>query len=102
MNRTLVSEVGEPAEAAGAAGREGEVGSGALPPPDPADTQLLERDRAARKAAQTVFDRPLVLQAGAGTGKTTTLVGRLLAWALGPGWEGTAMRRAARAAANPF
>jgi len=44
-------------------------------------------DRAARHAAQTVFDRPLVLEAGAGTGKTTTLVARALAWCLGPGWE---------------
>ena len=33
------------------------------------------------------FDRPLVLQAGAGTGKTTTLIGRLLAWCLGAGWD---------------
>jgi hypothetical protein len=42
-------------------------------------------------AAQTVFGVPLVLVA-AGTGKTTVLVTRILAWGLGPGWE-----RAARA-----
>ena len=44
-------------------------------------------DAAARRAAQEVFDRPLMIEAGAGTGKTTTLVARILAWALGPGWE---------------
>lgn len=51
-------------------------------------------DRAARRTAQLVFDRPVVLEAGAGTGKTTALVGRLLAWALGVGWEETALARA--------
>ncbi len=44
-------------------------------------------DRAAREAAQTVFDRPLLLEAGAGTGKTTTLVARVLSWCLGEGWK---------------
>ncbi len=48
---------------------------------------LRARDHEARRAAQTVFDRPLVLEAGAGTGKTTTLIARLLVWTLGPGWE---------------
>jgi ATP-dependent exoDNAse (exonuclease V) beta subunit len=48
---------------------------------------MLARDRAARGEAQTRFDRPLVLEAGAGTGKTTTLIARLLAWCLGDGWE---------------
>jgi ATP-dependent helicase/nuclease subunit A len=55
----------------------------------------LAADRAARRAAQTTFDRPLVLEAGAGTGKTTTLVARLLAWCLGEGWERARARRAA-------
>ncbi|HXO43627.1 MAG TPA: UvrD-helicase domain-containing protein, partial [Thermoanaerobaculia bacterium] len=69
-----------------------ESGSERRPPPrDPpaADTAagLLASDRAARAAAQTRFDRPLVLEAGAGTGKTTTLIARLLAWCLGEGWE---------------
>jgi ATP-dependent helicase/nuclease subunit A len=58
----------------------------------------IERDRAARRVAQTRFDRPLVLAAGAGTGKTTTLVARLLAWCLGPGWEATRARSAEKAA----
>ncbi|MEM9292478.1 MAG: UvrD-helicase domain-containing protein [Acidobacteriota bacterium] len=49
--------------------------------------QLLAQDRAARRAAQLEFHRPLVLEAGAGTGKTTTLVARILAWSLGPGWQ---------------
>lgn len=53
-----------------------------------AESLRLEReDRLARTAAQTVFDRPVVLEAGAGTGKTTALVGRIVAWALGRGWE---------------
>ncbi|HSF38138.1 MAG TPA: UvrD-helicase domain-containing protein [Thermoanaerobaculia bacterium] len=64
--------------------------------------QLRHRDPEARRAAQTLFDRPLVLEAGAGTGKTTTLIGRLLAWTLGPGWERAARRLSERAAANPF
>ncbi|MCB9881842.1 MAG: UvrD-helicase domain-containing protein [Planctomycetes bacterium] len=46
-----------------------------------------QQDRAARRAAMVSFDRPVVLEAGAGTGKTATLVARLLAWTLGPGWE---------------
>jgi ATP-dependent helicase/nuclease subunit A len=60
---------------------------------------LLAADRSARKVAQTEFSRPLVLEAGAGTGKTTTLVARLLAWTIGPGWERAAARLVDRAAA---
>jgi ATP-dependent helicase/nuclease subunit A len=60
---------------------------------------LLAADRSARRSAQTEFERPLVLEAGAGTGKTTTLVARLLAWTLGPGWERAAVRLAERATA---
>ena len=52
-------------------------------------------DAAARRAAQRRFDAPLVLEAGAGTGKTTVLVARILAWSVGPGWE-----RATRALAG--
>jgi ATP-dependent helicase/nuclease subunit A len=52
-----------------------------------AATGLLASDRAARADAQARFDRPLVLEAGAGTGKTTTLIARLLAWCLGEGWD---------------
>ena len=63
---------------------------------------LREEDRKARRAAQTRFDRPLVLEAGAGTGKTTTLIGRLLSWTLGTGWELTERRLAERARARPF
>ncbi len=74
-----------------------------LPPPDAplvgglADdpTGSLAADRAARRAARTVFDRPVVLEAGAGTGKTTTLVARVLTWSLGPGWERAVERLAA-------
>jgi len=49
--------------------------------------QLRADDAAARALAVTVFDRPLAIEAGAGTGKTTTLVGRIATWCLGPGWE---------------
>lgn len=63
---------------------------------------LRQRDREARHAAQTRFDHPLVLQAGAGTGKTTTLIGRLLAWSLGIGWDRAAQRLEEREAARPF
>jgi len=44
------------------------------------------RDARARAVAQTDFDRPIVIEAGAGTGKTATLVARVVAWAMGPGW----------------
>ncbi|MGB5161550.1 MAG: UvrD-helicase domain-containing protein [Thermoanaerobaculia bacterium] len=50
---------------------------------------LQARDEAARRAAHSVFDRPLVVVAGAGTGKTTILVSRVLSWCLDPGWEET-------------
>ncbi len=67
----------------------------------PSEETLRIADRGARREAQRRFDRPLILQAGAGTGKTTTLVARLLAWSLGAGWELTLARRAARPAARP-
>jgi ATP-dependent helicase/nuclease subunit A len=67
----------------------------------PSDEILRAADRRARLEAQRRFDRPLVLQAGAGTGKTTTLVARVLAWCLGAGWELALERRAARPAARP-
>ena len=47
----------------------------------------LQQDHAGRRAAVTIFDTPIYLRAGAGTGKTTTLVARILAWTTGPGWE---------------
>lgn len=62
------------------------------------DDLLREADREARREAQRRFNRPLVLEAGAGTGKTTTLIGRLLAWTLGVGWEAKEEILAKRAA----
>ncbi len=53
---------------------------------DPA-RDALAGDRAARAIAQREFVSPIVLEAGAGTGKTTTLVARVLAWALADGWH---------------
>ncbi len=46
-----------------------------------------DSDASARRLAVSDFSRPLMLEAGAGTGKTATLVGRVVAWAMGPGWE---------------
>jgi len=43
-------------------------------------------DRATRELAQREFERPLAVEAGAGTGKTALLVARAAAWCLGPGW----------------
>lgn len=60
---------------------------------------LRAADREARRAAQRRFERPLVLEAGAGTGKTTTLIARLLAWCLGIGWDKALLREEERAAA---
>jgi ATP-dependent helicase/nuclease subunit A len=51
---------------------------------------LRSLDAEARSRAQREFRRPLVLEAGAGTGKTATLVARVLAWCLGPGWDAAA------------
>jgi ATP-dependent helicase/nuclease subunit A len=44
-------------------------------------------DARSRRLAQTEFVRPVVIEAGAGTGKTAILVARVLAWCVGPGWE---------------
>jgi len=55
---------------------------------DPLSTAALRSgDAAVSGAAQRVFERPFVVEAGAGTGKTTLLVARCLAWALGRGWK---------------
>ncbi|MEW6745770.1 MAG: UvrD-helicase domain-containing protein [Planctomycetota bacterium] len=50
-------------------------------------------DAADREKARTEFAHPLVLEAGAGTGKTAVLVARALTWVLGQGWT-KAERRA--------
>ncbi len=47
----------------------------------------LAADQHARLRACQEFERPFVLVAGAGTGKTTTLVARIVTWLIGPGWE---------------
>ena len=49
--------------------------------------RLREEDARARVLAQREFTRPVVVEAGAGTGKTTALVARVLAWSFGPGWD---------------
>jgi ATP-dependent helicase/nuclease subunit A len=48
---------------------------------------LRKEDAQARTLAQREFDQPVVVEAGAGTGKTTALVARVLAWSFGPGWD---------------
>ncbi len=55
-------------------------------------SDLRSQDAEARSLSQREFDRPIVLEAGAGTGKTATLVARIVAWALGPGWERARLR----------
>lgn len=59
------------------------------------------QDAAARRLAQVEFARPVVLEAGAGTGKTTALVARLLAWTVGIGWERTRLDLATLRAREP-
>lgn len=49
--------------------------------------ELIQQDEEARRVARSEFDRPLLLVAGAGTGKTATLVARVVTWITGPGWE---------------
>ncbi len=53
---------------------------------DSSTAELTDADQEARTLSVTRFDAPLMLEAGAGTGKTTTLVARIVAWMLGPGW----------------
>jgi len=62
-----------------------------------AQAAALQEDHAGRRAAVTVFDTPIYLRAGAGTGKTTTLVARILAWTTGQGWERALREDPARA-----
>ncbi len=50
-------------------------------------------DAAARRLAQLEFAQPLLLEAGAGTGKTAVLVARIVAWCLGEGWRRAATQR---------
>ncbi len=59
------------------------MSAGSLQPPSLAD-------QAARDLAVSEFVRPVVLEAGAGTGKTRALVARLATWLLGPGWTAAA------------
>jgi hypothetical protein len=49
--------------------------------------ELRRLDREARLLARKEFVRPVALEAGAGTGKTATLVQRIVAWCLGHGFE---------------
>jgi len=49
-------------------------------------TDPVREDEQARLLAQTEFGAPVVLEAGAGTGKTTALVARIVVWLLGEGW----------------
>ncbi len=56
------------------------------------DGRLRLSDLEARVKAQLELERPVAVEAGAGTGKTSVLVARVLAWCLGPGWEEAAIR----------
>ncbi len=55
-------------------------------------------DQAARDLAVSEFVLPVALEAGAGTGKTRSLVARLATWLLGPGWASAAADLAERKA----
>ncbi|MBP9824665.1 MAG: UvrD-helicase domain-containing protein [Thermoanaerobaculia bacterium] len=62
-------------------------------------------DQAARDLAVSEFVVPVALEAGAGTGKTRSLVARLATWLLGPGWAAAAVeleerRRSSGVSAN--
>jgi len=59
------------------------VSGGGIAAPGP----LRDADARARELARREFERPVVVEAGAGTGKTTALVARVLAWSFGPGWD---------------
>ncbi|MBW2667142.1 MAG: UvrD-helicase domain-containing protein [Deltaproteobacteria bacterium] len=52
----------------------------------------IEADTDARRRAQSVYGEPVVVEAGAGTGKTSILVARIVVWSLGEGWERAATR----------
>jgi ATP-dependent exoDNAse (exonuclease V) beta subunit len=52
-----------------------------------ATERIRVQDYEARDFSQKIFDIPLVLEAGAGTGKTAALTSRIIAWCLGPGWK---------------
>lgn len=47
----------------------------------------LEQDSVSRMVARTRFDNPVILRAGAGTGKTAALVSRVVCWVTGQGWN---------------
>ncbi len=51
------------------------------------DSGRRAADAVARADAQGCFDHPLIVQAGAGTGKTSTLVARIVTWLVGPAWR---------------
>ncbi|MEB2345064.1 MAG: UvrD-helicase domain-containing protein [Deltaproteobacteria bacterium] len=66
-----------------------------------APSERRARDDLARRRAQREFLRPLLVEAGAGTGKTSVLVTRVLAWCLGGGWERAAGVLAGRRGGAP-
>ena len=51
----------------------------------------LTQDRRARETARSTFDKPIVLRAGAGTGKTASLVARVVTWLVDHGWSQAAL-----------
>ena len=52
-----------------------------------ADAELRLHDERARRVACEEFRRPILVEAGAGTGKTSVLVARIVAWCIGPGYR---------------
>jgi ATP-dependent helicase/nuclease subunit A len=47
----------------------------------------IAADERSRRYATSEFGRPVVVVAGAGTGKTALLVARVVTWCVGPGWQ---------------
>ena len=47
----------------------------------------LQEDQKARWVAQSEFSKHIVVEAGAGTGKTATLIARIVFWSLTDGWQ---------------
>jgi len=82
----LFADAGDAKPAPGAKPRKGGREPKGTPKRSPSGT-AAPVDAADRLRAVTTFDRPVLLEAGAGTGKTATLVARVLSWCLGPGWE---------------
>ncbi len=60
-----------------------------------------EVDAESRWVAQSEFERPVLLEAGAGTGKTAALTARVVAWCLDKGWKKNQARLSKKPGVSP-